>query len=79
MAPATDAVKALWREAAGLHVDESGLQVSGKLHGLQVASTARLTSYAVHTKRGHEAMEDAGSLGGLRGTAVPDHWKPYCP
>ena len=77
IAPATAAVKALLREAEVLHVDESGLQVSGKLHWLHVASTERLTSYAVHAKRGHEAMEDAGILGAFTGTAVHDHWKPY--
>jgi transposase len=75
--PATEAVKAMLRAAEVLHVDESGLQVSGKLHWLHVASTARLTSYEVHTKRGHEAMEDAGILGAFTGTAVHDHWKPY--
>jgi transposase len=77
IAPATEAVKALLRAATVLHVDESGLQVSGKLHWLHVASTARLTSDAVHTKRGHEAMDDAGILGAFTGTAVHDHWKPY--
>lgn len=77
IAPATEAVKAMLRAAEVLHVDESGLQVRGKLHWLHVASTARLTSYEVHTKRGHEAMEDAGILGAFTGTAVHDHWKPY--
>ena len=77
IAPATEAVKALLREAAVLHVDESGLQVNGKLHWLHVASTARLTSYEVHAKRGYEAMEEAGILGAFTGTAVHDHWKPY--
>jgi len=59
-----------------LHVDESGLRVTGQWHWLHVASTDRLTSYEVHAKRGHEAMEDAGILGECTGTAVHDHWKP---
>ncbi len=50
-----------------LQVDESGLRVKGQLHWLHVASTAALTSYEVHTKRGHEAMEDAGILSAFRG------------
>jgi len=76
--PSTEAVKGLLRDAEVLHVDESGLRVTGKLHWLHVASTDRLTSYEVHAKRGHEAMEDAGILGAFTGTAVHDHWKPYC-
>ena len=77
IAPSTEAVKGLLRDAEVLHVDESGLRVSGKLHWLHVACTERLTSYEVHAKRGHEAMEDAGILGAFHGTAVHDHWKPY--
>ena len=75
--PSTEAVKALLRDSGVLHVDESGLRVKGQLHWLHVASTAALTYYEVHTKRGHEAMEEAGILRAFRGTAVHDHWKPY--
>ena len=77
IAPSTEAVKGMLREAEVLHVDESGLRVTRKLHWLHVACTERLTSYEVHAKRGHEAMEDAGILGAFHGTAVHDHWKPY--
>jgi transposase len=77
IAPSTEAVKGMLRDVEVLHVDESGLRVTGKLHWLHVACTERLTSYEVHAKRGHEAMEDAGILGAFRGTAVHDHWKPY--
>ena len=75
--PSTEAVQGMLRDAEGLHVDESGLRVAGKLHWLHVASTDSLTAYEVHAKRGHEAMEDAGILGAFKGTAVHDHWKPY--
>jgi transposase len=75
--PSTEAVQGLWRDAEVLHVDASGRRVTGQLHWLHVASTDRLTSYEVHTKRGHEAMEDAGILGAFTGTAMHDHWKPY--
>ncbi len=75
--PSTAAVKGMLRAAEVLHVDESGLRVTGKLHWLHVASTESLTSYEVHAKRGQEAMEEAGILGEFKGTAVHDHWKPY--
>ena len=77
IAPSTEAVKGMLRTAEVLHVDESGGRGSGMLHWLHVACTERLTSYEVHAKRGHEAMEDAAILGAFRGTAVHDHWKPY--
>jgi transposase len=76
--PSTEAVKGMLRDAEVLHVDESGLRVLGKLYWLHVACTERLTSYEGHAKRGQEAMDDAGILGAFRGTAVHDHWKPYC-
>ncbi len=75
--PSTELVKARLRAAEVMHVDESGLRATGKLHWLHVASTERLTSYEVHAKRGQEAMDEAGILGGFNGRVVHDHWKPY--
>jgi transposase len=77
IAPATEAIQARLREAAVLHVDESGLRVQGTLPGLHVAGPSRLPSYAVHTKRGQAAMEDADMLGHCTGMVVHDPWKPY--
>ena len=39
IAPSTEAVKGMLRDAEVLHVDESGLRVTGKLHWLHVACT----------------------------------------
>jgi len=59
-----------------LHVDERGVRTAGKLHWLHSASTATLTCYGVHEKRGGQAIEDFNILPDLCGRLIHDFWKP---
>jgi len=71
------AIKAGVTRAGVAHFDETGVNIGGTTHWLHVASTARLTFYAPHAKRGRAALEAMGVLPAFGGRAVHDGWAPY--
>jgi transposase len=77
LAPVEEQIKAALRQAPVLHVDETGVRRGGQLAWAHVASTSRLTHYAIHRQRGSEATEAIGILPGFRGVSVHDGWVSY--
>jgi transposase len=75
--PVEQAIASAIRQADVVHVDETGQRVAGHTEWVHVASTALLTFYAHHAKRGREAIEAIGLLIGLAGRRVHDAWAPY--
>jgi transposase len=71
------AVKAALVAAPVAHADETGVAVAGKRRWVHVVSTARLTHYAWHAKRGHAATDAIGILPAFAGRLVHDAWAPY--
>jgi len=60
-----------------LNVDETGININGKLHWLHTAGNDLWTLFFPHEKRGLEAMDAMGVLKHFRGILCHDHWKPY--
>ncbi|MEI6051965.1 MAG: transposase, partial [Opitutaceae bacterium] len=69
--PSLAAISAILTGATVAHFDETGSSVQGKLHWFHVASTGKVTLYAMHQRRGAVAMEDMGILAKFTGTALP--------
>ena len=77
LAEAEAAIKRGVIDAGVAHFDETGARLGGQRFWLHVASTPRLTFYATHPKRGHEAMDELGVLPAFRGRAVHDGLTSY--
>lgn len=76
--PANEAIKRqLTYEEDVACFDETGLRIESALHWLHVACTRLLTYYAVHKKRGKEAMDVIGILPNFTGRAIHDGLKVY--
>ena len=77
LAPVEHQIKAALCQADVLHQDETGLYVAGHRHWLHVSATEQLTHYAVHPKRGKEALDAIGILTDFAGVSVHDGWRSY--
>ncbi len=77
LAPVHARLKAALQRARVLHNDETGVRRGGRLAWAHVASTSRLTHYAIHAKRGREATDAIGILPDFSGVSVHDGWRPY--
>jgi transposase len=75
--PVEQQIKAALSHAPVLHQDETGLYVAGHRHWMHVSATEQLTHYAVHAKRGKEALDAIGILKGFEGVSVHDGWRSY--
>ena len=77
VAPIEQQIKEAIIVAPVAHFDETGLRVCGKLNWLHVASTGKLTYYAIDEKRGTLAHERIGILPRFTGVATHDAYASY--
>lgn len=77
LAPVLAQIRLGLTRAPVLEHDETGCYVARQRHWLHVASTATLTHYAVHPRRGTLAWDAIGLLADYGGTLVHDGYAAY--
>ena len=77
LAPVEAAIRDALAAALLAHTDETGIRVAGRREWVHVVSTARLTHYARHAKRGQIATAAIGLLPRLSGRLIHDGWASY--
>jgi transposase len=77
LAEAETLIRTLLTAAHILHVDETGMKVTGTGWWLHVAATDTLTTYHLDESRGRPAITRLGVLTGFTGIAVHDCWASY--
>lgn len=75
--PVEAAIKTALQRVPVLHCDETGVRQAGTLAWAHVASTARLTHYAIQAQRGHVAIDAIGLLPAYTGVSVHDGFASY--
>jgi transposase len=75
--PVEEQLTAALRRAPVLHSDETGVRRGGQLAWAHVASTDRLTHYAIHAQRGVAATDAIGILPDFAGVSVHDGFASY--
>lgn len=64
-------------ESELIHNDETGVRSEGKTQWVHSASNQEFTHFAIHNKRGNEAMDEIGILPKFKGTSIHDRWASY--
>jgi transposase len=77
LAPVEADVIAALQAAPLAHTDETSIRVAGRRQWVHVVSTATLTHYARHPKRGQAATDAIGLLPRFAGRLIHDGWASY--
>nr|WP_292348441.1 IS66 family transposase [Methanoregula sp. PtaB.Bin085] len=77
LAGVEERIRDLLKDSKVIHVDETGMRVTGIRQWLHVASTDFLTWYGHHKKRGKRATDDMQILPRFKGTMVHDFRASY--